>query len=58
MGLYKTFLVLGIGAFILGFVCGAGFEYSANKVTIDDIQQVANESCDVRIKIMKQSCKR
>lgn len=39
------------------FICGILWEYTAERQEIADIEQVANDSCNVRIKAIKKLCK-
>lgn len=42
----------------VGFVGGIVWERTANNVALNDIEQIAQEACDVRIKIIKETCKK
>ena len=53
----KTIIAAFAGLFI-GFIVGLGWEYTANQQALDEIQQVAQEACDMRIKTIKFACKR
>lgn len=53
----KTTIAAFVGLFI-GFIVGLGWEYTANQQSLDEIQQAAQESCDMRIKTIKFTCKR
>lgn len=54
----RTKILIGLTGALVGFVIGLGWEYSANQQALDEIQQVAQEACDMRIKTIKYTCKR
>ena len=47
------FIVISL---VIGFIAGVHSERYETKQTINDIEQIALEACDVRIKIIKQTC--
>lgn len=49
---------LGLILLFLSFILGLCCKYVAHKQEINDIEQVAQESCDVRIKTIKEICKK
>ena len=55
----KTTIKTLIAIALLGasFIGGVLWEYSAERQEIADIEQVAIESCNVRIKMIKKMCK-
>ena len=53
----KTIIAAFVSLFI-GFIVGLGWEYTANKQSLDEIQQVAQEACDMRIKTIKFACRK
>lgn len=53
--MYIRNLFVVVALLITGFILGVGFEYSAHKATIDDIQEAAMESCALRIKTLKHT---
>lgn len=50
--------VIAVVLVIIGFVCGVIAERNATNEMIDDIEQVAKEACDVRIKMIRETCKK
>lgn len=55
--MYIRNLFVVVALLITGFIFGVGFEYSAHKATIDDIQQSAMDACEIRIRTMKHTFK-
>ena len=55
--MYIKNLFIIVALLLTGFIFGVGFEYSAHKATIDDIQEAAIESCNLRIKTLKYTFK-
>ena len=55
----KKVIVAGLCALALGasFVGGVVWEYTAERQEIADIEAVALEACDIRIKAIKKVCK-
>ena len=51
----KTLIVIALLG--VAFIGGIFWEYSAERQEIADIEQVAIESCNVRIKMIKKMCK-
>ena len=52
----KQILIL-IATAIASFIFGLAWEYSAHRVEINDMLETANESCNVRISVIKETCK-
>ena len=50
-------IILAVVLMSISFVCGIVWEYTAHIQEINEIEQVAQESCDVRIKTIKETCK-
>lgn len=50
--------VIAVVLVIIGFVCGVVAERNATHGMIDDIEQAAQESCDIRIKTIREICKK
>lgn len=50
-------IILVVILLVISFIAGVHSERYETQQTIDDIEQVALEACDVRIKIIKQTCK-
>ena len=52
-------VIMGLVLLSLGaaFICGVLWEYTAERQEIADIEQVAVDSCNVRIKAIKKLCK-
>lgn len=55
--MYIRNLFVVVALLITGFIFGVGFEYSAHKATIDDIQQSTVEACEMRIRAIKHTFK-
>ena len=55
----KKTLIAGLCLLALGasFVGGVVWEYTAERQEIADIEAVALEACDIRIKAIKKVCK-
>lgn len=54
----RTKILIGLTSALVGFVIGLGWEYSANQQSLEEILQVSQEACDMRIKTIKFTCKR
>ena len=54
----KREIITGFIGLLVGFVIGLGWEYSANQQSLEEILQVSQEACDLRIKTIKYTCKR
>lgn len=52
----KTFIIFC--TLCIGFVGGIVWEKTTTNISIDDIEQVAKDACDVRIKVIKETCKK
>ena len=50
--------ILAISMLGIGFIGGFLWEYTADRQSLDEIEQVAQESCDVRIKVIRENCKK
>ena len=55
----KKILIVGLASLALGaaFVCGVLWEYTAERQEIADIEAVAQEACNARIKTITKLCK-
>ena len=55
----KITLKVLILAFLMGvsFVVGVFWEYAAERQEIADIEQVALEACNVRVRVIQKMCK-
>ena len=52
---YTLIFVVGM---LIGFFGGLYWEYKAEQYRLDEIEQIAQEACDMRIKTIKYTCKR
>ena len=50
--------ILAVALLFGVFVLGLSWEYKAHRVEINDILEVANDSCTVRIATIKETCRR
>lgn len=54
----KKQIIITIAVAIVSFVIGIWFEHSASQQAIDEINQISQEACDMRIKTLKFTCKK
>lgn len=51
-------IIIGIITHVMFFWGGVFFERTASKQGLEEIMQISQEACDMRIKTIKYTCKR
>ena len=51
-------ILIGVISLIVGFFAGVYCEYQASQGDVEEMVQITQEACDMRIKTIKFACKR